>query len=65
MCHDANTVHGDIKPANFLLKNSLKKGATTAVEEAAAGMGSWVKAIDFGCSQVVNPEKPLTRRSAS
>ena len=61
VCHDANTVHGDIKPANFLLKNALKKGSSTAVEEAA-GNGAWVKAIDFGCSQVVNPEKPLTRR---
>ena len=61
MCHDANTVHGDIKPANFLLKSALKKGSTSAVEEAA-GVGAWVKAIDFGCSQVVSPEKPLTRR---
>ncbi|KAL3160141.1 hypothetical protein ABBQ32_010910 [Trebouxia sp. C0010 RCD-2024] len=40
VCHDANTVHGDIKPANFLLKNSLKKGATTAIEQAA-GSGAW------------------------
>ncbi|KAL3158440.1 hypothetical protein ABBQ38_010674 [Trebouxia sp. C0009 RCD-2024] len=64
VCHDANTVHGDIKPANFLLKNSLKKGATTAIEQAA-GSGAWVKAIDFGCSQVVHPDKPLTRRAGT
>ena len=61
VCHEASTVHGDIKPANFLLKNSLKKGSATAIEQAA-GNGAWIKSIDFGCSQVVSPSKPLTRR---
>ena len=59
VCHDANTVHGDIKPANFLLKNPLKKGCSM---EQAAGKGPWVKSIDFGCSQIVSPNKPLTKR---
>ena len=61
VCHESNTVHGDIKPANFLLKNSLKKGSAAAIEQAA-GNGPWVKSIDFGCSQVVSPDKPLTKR---
>lgn len=61
VCHASNTVHGDIKPANFLLKNSLKKGSAAAIEQAA-GNGPWVKSIDFGCSQVVSPDKPLTKR---
>ena len=63
MCHEANTIHGDIKPANFLLKNPLKKGSLTAIEQAS-GNGAWVKSIDFGCSQVVSPDKPLTKRYA-
>lgn len=61
MCHEANTIHGDIKPANFLLKNPLKKGSTAAIEQAS-GNGASVKSIDFGCSQVVSPDKPLTKR---
>lgn len=61
MCHDAHTMHGDIKPANFLLKSALKKGSATAVEEAA-GSGTWIKSIDYGCSQVVTGSKPLTKR---
>lgn len=63
VCHSAHTMHGDIKPANFLMKNALKKGSATAVEEAA-GSGPWIKSIDYGCSQVVTGSKPLTKRSA-
>ena len=63
VCHSAHTMHGDIKPANFLLRNALKKGSPTAVEEAA-GTGAWIKSIDYGCSQVVTGSKPLTKRCA-
>ena len=58
--HAANIVHGDVKPANFLIKPS--KHSKSVAELAKTPI--WVKAIDFGCSQSVLPNQLLVRRSA-
>ena len=58
--HAANIVHGDVKPANFLIKPN--KHSKSVAELAKTPM--WVKAIDFGCSQSVLPNQLLVRRSA-
>lgn len=49
-CHSLNVVHGDVKPANFLLKQHLRN-PLPLIE--AASITNWLKAIDFGCSQEV------------
>ena len=58
--HAANIVHGDVKPANFLIKPD--KRSKSVAQLAKTPM--WVKAIDFGCSQSVLPNQLLVRRSA-
>lgn len=49
-CHSLNVVHGDVKPANFLLKQRLRN-PMPLIE--AGSVTDWLKAIDFGCSQEV------------
>ena len=58
--HAANIVHGDVKPANFLIKPSKHSKSVAQLAETPM----WVKAIDFGCSQSVLPNQLLVRRSA-
>jgi len=47
--HEAHIVHGDVKPANFVIANKLSH------QLFKKGMGflprGWLKAVDFGCSQ--------------
>jgi len=51
-CHDRNVVHGDVKTANFVLKNlqcnPFKHNGPSLLKSG------WLKAIDFGCSQFVD-----------
>ena len=48
---------GDVKPGNFCLK-----GSDLEVQRP----GHALRAIDFGCSQMLGPEKPrLSRRSGT
>lgn len=50
MCHENNIVHGDIKTSNFILKSSecnpFHDKSMTVLQSG------WLKAIDFGCSQL-------------
>ena len=52
---------GDIKPGNFCLKS---QGAFSASQPLSAGA---IKAIDFGCSQSMGPqrEKRFSKRSGT
>jgi calcium-dependent protein kinase len=61
-CHANNIVHGDVKPANFMLKDHHKH-ALRAIE-CGRTPAPWLKAIDFGCSQAVS-EAPLYRRTGT
>lgn len=47
-CHAKGVLHGDVKPANWVFARELDD---TGVEGAAAAGKSWLKAVDFGCSQ--------------
>lgn len=49
-CHAQNVIHGDIKPANFLLRQFHQD--PVAFLEANEATGAWLKSVDFGCSQV-------------
>lgn len=53
-CHHLGILHGDIKPANFVLKHP--KHNPVMGMEAGAVQGPWLKAIDFGCGQLVDSE---------
>jgi hypothetical protein len=52
-CHGLGILHGDIKPANFVLKHS-KDNPVMGAEQQSSLQGPWLKAIDFGCGQVVD-----------
>jgi serine/threonine protein kinase len=51
-CHSLGILHGDIKPANFVLKHGKDNPVMGA--EQSSSQGPWLKAIDFGCGQVVD-----------
>lgn len=60
-CHAEGLVHGDVKPANFLLKQRMRN--PLALIESGAVRG-WLKAIDFGCSQDTRGAQ-LSRRTGT
>lgn len=55
-CHDKDFVHGDIKTANFMLKsphcNPFVKNQVSVLQPG------WLKAIDFGCTQIYKGTAP-------
>jgi calcium-dependent protein kinase len=53
---------GDIKPANFMLRQR-HKDPLKAIESGQLGP-CWLRAIDFGCSQLVG-SAPLSRRTGT
>ncbi len=60
-CHQMRVVHGDVKPANFLLRQPLVSNSPCALSDMAQE-GTFLRAIDFGCSQFLKPDKPLCKR---
>lgn len=47
--HEARIVHGDVKPANFVVTNKLSYQLfKSKVPFLSRG---WLKGVDFGCSQ--------------
>ncbi len=60
-CHAEGLVHGDVKPANFLLKQRMRN--PLALIESGAVRG-WLRAIDFGCSQEMRGSQ-LSRRTGT
>lgn len=60
-CHAEGLVHGDVKPANFLLKQRIRN--PLALIESGAVRG-WLRAIDFGCSQETRGSQ-LSRRTGT
>lgn len=60
-CHKQGVVHGDVKPANFLFKERLRN----PLRSLDAGLRpGWLKAVDFGCSQVLRGAQ-LHRRTGT
>lgn len=59
---NAGVLLGDIKPANFMLRKYYKD-PYGAIEKQQLGP-SWLKAIDFGCSQSVGHSR-LQRRTGT
>ena len=56
-CHTNNVIHGDVKPANFLLRQLYKD--PVAYLEGGNLSGAWMKSVDFGCSQVGSHQQHL------
>lgn len=48
-CHEHNIVHRDLKPENILLEEDASKSLN-------------VKVIDFGASQIMDPDSRLTEK---
>jgi serine/threonine protein kinase len=48
-CHSNGILHGDVKPANFVIKHAHRNPCV--MRGVPMGPGPWLRAIDFGCSQ--------------
>jgi hypothetical protein len=55
---------GALQPANFLLAKPLDQ-PLHALAPGDRPPPGWLKAIDFGCAQQLNGDKPLTRRTGT
>ncbi|KAI8467254.1 MAG: hypothetical protein J3K34DRAFT_523859 [Monoraphidium minutum] len=54
-CHAINVLHGDIKPANFVLRHRQKNPLVSG--DLQYLFTPWLAAIDLGCSQYLGPER--------
>lgn len=56
-------MHGDVKPANFMLRQRFRDPLKAL--ECGAAQGNWLKAVDFGCSQSYKNKASLSRRTGT
>ncbi|GIL53545.1 hypothetical protein Vafri_9093 [Volvox africanus] len=62
-CHRLGIVHGDVKPANFCITDEHRH--PYAATAAALQRTPWLKAVDFGCSQLHYRHTRLSKRSGT
>ncbi|GIM05255.1 hypothetical protein Vretimale_9700, partial [Volvox reticuliferus] len=62
-CHRLGIVHGDVKPANFCIKDEHRHPYAATAE--ALQRTPWLKAVDFGCSQLHYRHTRLSKRSGT
>lgn len=62
-CHQLGVLHGDVKPANFCIKDEHRHPYCTS--DAALLRSPWLLAIDFGCSQLHHGFPRLSKRSGT
>jgi calcium-dependent protein kinase len=61
-CHRNGVLHGDVKPANFVLKDKLHNPLYSS--DINHLFTPWLIAIDFGCSQYLG-SKRFTKRTGT
>lgn len=62
--HDRNICYGDVKPANYLLESHYPC-RRHLVDPTAPKGDLLVKGVDFGCSQKLNEEGKLNKRTGT
>lgn len=55
-CHEAHILHGDIKPANFMLRTRKDNPLGNPNDPRVVSI-PWLAGIDFGCAQPVGDER--------
>jgi len=61
-CHRNNVLHGDVKPANFVLKDKVQNPLYSS--DINHLFTPWLIAIDFGCSQYLGTKR-FTKRTGT
>lgn len=59
-CHERSILHGDIKPANFLLRDRKANPLGTPGDPRMHEL-PWLAAIDLGCAQHLGPDRFVRR----
>ena len=62
-CHELGILHGDLKPANFVLSDRTRNPLFSNDINLLFGE-PWLLAIDFGCSQYLGSQR-FTKRTGT
>eukprot|EP00210_Caulerpa_lentillifera_P007956 g7595.t1 len=63
-CHEHNICFGDVKPANFMLKHPYS--ITHSLTDSSSPQHNLiVKTVDFGCSQKLNEDEKLSKKTGT
>lgn len=62
-CHELGILHGDLKPANFVLADRTRNPLFSKDINLLFGE-PWLLAIDFGCSQYLGSQR-FTKRTGT